>query len=140
MGYICDNCGLVFNDNYGHGGYIDHNNEIMNIGVVIGRYDSDSWDSYKHVFLNILGIDGNLCNIVDDKNISQQKINCIILGLEKIGRKDIVDYLNSLSIEKAYLELNERYLKELNRNLIKAKGKIAYIEEKIKDRELRRNK
>ena len=120
----CSCCGSEFTRNYFYGGFIDHSNVVNNTDAHIIRWDKD--DQYRRkMFLEALGIDGNLCDIKDATvKVATEKFNCTIKYLDSCGRSDISSYLNEnrsminlefIKIRKSLINESKIEIKRLNK-------------------------
>ena len=90
----CPCCDKEFSTEYYHGGSIEHENTLNNLGVFVGRWNR-GWDK-DDLFLHAINLDGNHCNIKDNRfEVSADIFKCVLLWMQKNKHGEIYDYLQS---------------------------------------------
>ena len=125
MSTECPCCKKIFYEEYYSGGSIEHENSYNNREVFVSRWDS-GYDSEK-LFLWAINLDGNHCNIKDNKIKAGREIfNCVLIWLKQNGRDDIYDWLKAKENEIAerYNKVRHVVINDLKKQIEKEEAKL----------------
>lgn len=121
----CSCCGEEFDSEYGGDGSISHNNVISNIKVNVNWW-SNGDDKHK-IFLSLIRLDGNYCNIKDNSyKVGLKTYQCCMIWLKKNGPQDMYDYMKSKKscIKEEYNKITLQYIDELKAEMAKLEKRL----------------
>ena len=90
----CPNCGKAFSTEYHHGGSIEHENTLTNLGGFVRQWCAGG--DKERLFLRAINLDGNHCNIKDNAHaVGVDIFKCVLLWMKRNQHREIYEYLFS---------------------------------------------
>ncbi len=121
----CPNCGKDFSTEYYHGGAIEHENTLRNLGTFVSQWDEGQ--DKESLFLRAINLDGNHCNIKDNSfEVGADIFKCVLAWMGRNQHKEIYEYLYGRrhEIKEKYNAVINESIKELEEDTDTQKSRL----------------